>query len=50
MRGDALASFLDQADASWDLVDRLLSNGQLIQTRYGEHSFYVRKLARPAGS
>jgi wyosine [tRNA(Phe)-imidazoG37] synthetase (radical SAM superfamily) len=47
MREDAVRHFLMQAGAGWQVMDRLLAQGQLAQTTFGGHSFYVRKLGKP---
>lgn len=44
MRKDAVTRFLSRAEAKWDVVKHLIGHNQLIETEYGDHRFYVRKL------
>jgi wyosine [tRNA(Phe)-imidazoG37] synthetase (radical SAM superfamily) len=44
LREEGMMEFLDQAGADWTLVQRLLSEGQLVETHYKGHRFYLRKL------
>ncbi len=46
MREDAVRVFLTKADAGWSVVEKLVAQGRLVETRYGEHRFYVRCLMR----
>ncbi len=46
MREDAVAAFLGRVGAAWDVVRRLVAQEQLVETEYGSHSFYLRKLSR----
>ena len=46
MREDAVAAFLGRAGAVWDVVRRLVAQEQLVETEYGGHRFYLRKLNR----
>ena len=43
MRKDAVSALLLRADAGWEVVNRLVSRGDLVQTQYREHLFYLRK-------
>lgn len=47
MRRDAVQDFLKRAGAEWTLVENLITTGQLIETEYGAHTFYLRKLRLP---
>lgn len=44
MREDAVKQLLAQAKASWPVVERLLAQGQLIETQYNQQTFYLRKI------
>lgn len=44
MRTEAVSKFLTQAGSDWSVVQRLIDGGQLVETNYDGHSFYVRKL------
>ncbi len=44
MREDAVEEFLARANANWPVVRRLIARGQLVETGYGTHRFYLRKL------
>ena len=44
MREDAIDDFLDRAGADGSVVQQLVDGGQLIETEYGERTFYMRKL------
>lgn len=46
MREDAVEAFLDRANADWAVVRRLIAQEQLVETAYGSHRFYLRKLNR----
>ncbi len=47
MREDAVNEFLARAEADWDIVDRLVAQGRLVETAYGDHTFYLRKINGP---
>jgi wyosine [tRNA(Phe)-imidazoG37] synthetase (radical SAM superfamily) len=44
MREDAVDELLTRAGAGWPAVRGLVARGQLVETAYGGHTFYVRKL------
>jgi wyosine [tRNA(Phe)-imidazoG37] synthetase (radical SAM superfamily) len=44
MREDAVEAFLARASADWVVVQRLIAQEQLVETEYGSHRFYLRKL------
>ncbi|HCP32663.1 TPA: radical SAM protein [Candidatus Acetothermia bacterium] len=46
MREDAVSEFLTRAEADWTVVHRLVAQDQLVETEYGGHQFYLRKLRR----
>jgi len=43
MREEAVENILMQAGKSWDVVWRLIEAGQLVQTEYHGHKFYLRR-------
>jgi wyosine [tRNA(Phe)-imidazoG37] synthetase (radical SAM superfamily) len=47
MREDAVSAFLARAGAEWDVIHRLVSENQLIETQYQDHKYYLRKLRKP---
>ncbi len=49
MREDAVTEFLERAKADWDVVSQMIDQHQLIQTQYGDHRFYLRKLNQNTG-
>jgi len=44
MREEAVGEFLARAGADWPVVHGLIAQGQLVETAYGGHKFYMRKL------
>ena len=46
MRQDAVTEFLMRAGAHWQIVDKLMAQAQLVETKYGEHKFYIRTVNR----
>ena len=44
MRKEAVDEFLRRAGADWEVVRRLVAQEQLVETEYGAHPFYMRKL------
>ncbi|MCO6041413.1 radical SAM protein [Thermococcus alcaliphilus] len=44
MREDALKELLKKANAEWDVVEKLIAEGKLIELEYGGKRFYMRKL------
>ena len=44
MREDAVQEFLARAGADWSTVRGLVDRGQLVETAFRDHKFYVRKL------
>lgn len=44
MREDAVREFLAKAKTDWSVVEKLVTQGQLIRTEYEERYFYMRKL------
>jgi wyosine [tRNA(Phe)-imidazoG37] synthetase (radical SAM superfamily) len=49
MREDAVQAFLARAGADWEAVAALLAQGQLVETAYGDHRFYLRALDHNTG-
>jgi wyosine [tRNA(Phe)-imidazoG37] synthetase (radical SAM superfamily) len=45
MREDAVDAFLNRAGAKWEIVQRLLNAGRLVEAEYQDHRFYLRKLS-----
>ncbi len=46
MRTEAVTAFLSRAGASWEVVDRLVSRGDLTKTEYAGHFFYLRRFTK----
>ena len=46
MRDKAVDALLKRAGASWEVVERLLSQGDLLKKEYHGHTFYLRRLAK----
>ena len=44
MREEAVAELLRVADAGWEVVDKLIKDGSLMQLEYQRRKFYMRKL------
>jgi wyosine [tRNA(Phe)-imidazoG37] synthetase (radical SAM superfamily) len=44
MRREAVSEFLTRAGADWSVVRRLIAQEQLVETEYGNRTFYLRKL------
>ena len=44
MREEAVDEFLDKARADWSTVHQLVAQGRLVETKYGGHRFYLRRL------
>jgi len=47
MRDDALRTFLRRFGADWAIIRRMVIHGQLIETEYREHKFYLRRFTVP---
>ncbi|HSQ76668.1 MAG TPA: radical SAM protein [Bacteroidota bacterium] len=45
MRTEAVDALLSRAGSSWDVVKRLVAHGELAETKYDGHSFYLRRFA-----
>ncbi|VVB63802.1 Radical SAM superfamily protein [uncultured archaeon] len=43
MRKEAVDKFLEQAGKSWDVIQRLIDAGQLVENEYGGNRFYLRR-------
>jgi wyosine [tRNA(Phe)-imidazoG37] synthetase (radical SAM superfamily) len=48
MREDAVNAFLTRAGVQWDVIRRLVAQGQLVEVEYRGSKFYLRRLGRPA--
>ncbi|WP_054031828.1 radical SAM protein [Desulfatitalea tepidiphila] len=48
MREEAVRRLLSRAEASWDIVDKMIARGDLMETLYQGHRFYVRKFGTRA--
>jgi wyosine [tRNA(Phe)-imidazoG37] synthetase (radical SAM superfamily) len=44
LRESAVQALVERSGATWEGVERLLAEGSLVRTRYGEHTFYVRRV------
>jgi wyosine [tRNA(Phe)-imidazoG37] synthetase (radical SAM superfamily) len=44
MREEAIAQFLSEADAGWEVVEKLTRDGTLVELMYQGRKFYVRRL------
>ena len=45
LRADAVGELLEHDHADWDVVRKLISNQQLIETEYHGNNFYMRKFS-----
>ncbi|MFO8084260.1 MAG: radical SAM protein [Desulfobacterales bacterium] len=43
MRDDAIEKFLKRAGTDWTIIDRMLAKGLMVEKKYGENKFYLRK-------
>lgn len=46
MRAEAVRTMLSQAGYSWEIVDRLVAQGDLTETKYDGHIFYLRRFRK----
>ena len=46
MREEAVRTMLSQAGYSWEIVDRLVAQGDLSETKYDGHIFYLRRFRK----
>jgi len=44
MREEAVTEFLRKADAGWEVIEKLIRDGRLVELEYQEKKFYMRKL------
>ena len=44
MREEAVNEFLEKAKASWDIIGKMINEGKLLETKYKNKKFYIRKL------
>lgn len=47
MREEAVEALLERAGGDWSLVHTLIAQGQLVETTYAGHRFYLRRLRGP---
>ena len=45
MREDSVKEFLEKDGKSWDIIEQLLKEEKILETKFSGHKFYVRKLA-----
>jgi len=48
MREEAVRKFLQKAGANWKTIEKLKKEDKLVETKFEEHKFYIRKLIRKA--
>ena len=46
MREEAVSTLLSRAGSSWEVVDRLVAQGDLAETKYDGHIFYLRRFIK----
>jgi wyosine [tRNA(Phe)-imidazoG37] synthetase (radical SAM superfamily) len=46
MREEAVKELLKKNDASWQIIDELLRNGELVKLEYEGNTYYIRKLVK----
>lgn len=46
MREEAVRALLSRTGSSWEIIDRLVAHGDLAETKYDGHVFYVRRFAK----
>jgi hydrogenase maturation factor len=46
MREEAIAELLKKANVSWQIIDELLRNGELVRLEYERNKYYMRKLIK----
>jgi len=46
MREEAVAELLKKANATWQIIDELLRNGELVRLEYEGNTYYMRKLIK----
>jgi hypothetical protein len=45
MREEALKDFLKRANSNWSVIEQLIEQGKLVESRYKGHKFYIRKIS-----
>lgn len=45
MRAEAVAALLDRSGSSWQVVDRLIRQGDLLKTEHDGHTYYLRRFS-----
>jgi len=46
MRKEAVSKQLSRAGSSWEVVDRLVARGDLVETSYDGHTYYMRRFSK----
>ncbi|MCK4347305.1 MAG: radical SAM protein [Thermoplasmatales archaeon] len=46
MKEEAIIEFLKKADSNWDVIKKLIEEKKLVEIKYKENKFYMRKLPR----
>lgn len=46
MREKAVKKFLQKADVNWEIIEKLEKEDKLVETKFKEHKFYIRKLIK----
>jgi len=46
MREEAVRTFLSRAGSSWEVINRLLAQGDLAEAKHDGHTFYLRRFAK----
>ncbi len=46
MREEAVRDFLKRAHSEWPIIERLIKKGQLVESKYKGHKFYIRKFKK----
>ena len=44
MREEGVNNFLSKAKADWNIIERLIKDGKLVEVEYKGKKFYMRKL------
>jgi wyosine [tRNA(Phe)-imidazoG37] synthetase (radical SAM superfamily) len=50
MREEAVKKFLEQAGMGWDVIERLIDSGQIVETEYDGKKFYLSRAFSHSGS
>ena len=44
MKEEAIKEFLKKAGSSWDIIKKLIKEKKLVEVKYNQNKFYMRKL------